>query len=281
MVSRLLQCADLNARGKIGFVLLGAGVAFVTWRVRSWIRGSRGRSPEMAGGLPEVNRRFYDALWGEARLVDARRFNTWPVVKGLLPGSPAIDAGDPLFDPADPDGDPMTDDGILYDQRGAPWARVAGGRIDMGAFEAQANPLPGDYNFDLRVDAGDYVRWRNTLGSEDDLRADGSGPVEGVPDGVVDAYDYAFWKANYGNELELGGGGGGVGGLRIADFGLRIEETEAATAVQGDVNADMIVVTDVSRGPTIRRLAAVEASLVPEDTTKNAPGFPEALSYPE
>ncbi len=31
-----------------------------------------------------INRRFYDALWGEARLVPPERFNTWPLVSALL-----------------------------------------------------------------------------------------------------------------------------------------------------------------------------------------------------
>ena len=49
----------------------------------------------------------------------------------LLPGSPAINAGDPsiLFSPTE------------FDQRGDPFARVSGGRIDIGAFE-----VPGGNN---------------------------------------------------------------------------------------------------------------------------------------
>ena len=47
----------------------------------------------------------------------------------LLPGSPAIDTGDPNFTP------PPT-----YDQRGNPFVRVFGGRIDIGSFEVQ--PIP-------------------------------------------------------------------------------------------------------------------------------------------
>jgi SAM-dependent methyltransferase len=31
------------------------------------------------------NRRFYDSLWSGARLVDPQKFNTWPLVKSLLP----------------------------------------------------------------------------------------------------------------------------------------------------------------------------------------------------
>jgi SAM-dependent methyltransferase len=38
--------------------------------------------------LLEINQRFYDALWSGARLVEARRFNTWPLVASLLPQAP-------------------------------------------------------------------------------------------------------------------------------------------------------------------------------------------------
>ncbi|MEO8037401.1 MAG: methyltransferase domain-containing protein [Betaproteobacteria bacterium] len=34
--------------------------------------------------LREANRRFYDPLWSEARLVGPERFNTWPLVTSLL-----------------------------------------------------------------------------------------------------------------------------------------------------------------------------------------------------
>ena len=45
--------------------------------------------------------------------------------QALLAGSPAINSGDPNFN----------DPSLPYDQRGAGFARVAGGRIDIGAFE--------------------------------------------------------------------------------------------------------------------------------------------------
>ena len=35
--------------------------------------------------LLDRNRAFYDMLWSGARLVDPRRFNTWPLVQSLLP----------------------------------------------------------------------------------------------------------------------------------------------------------------------------------------------------
>lgn len=77
----------------------------------------------------------------------------------LMAGSPAIDAGDPsiVFNPAE------------HDQGGAPFARISGGRIDMGAFDSQAiivpPGLPGDYNQDDFVAAADYVVWRKMLGT--------------------------------------------------------------------------------------------------------------------
>ena len=35
----------------------------------------------------EINRKFYDPLWKDARLVDPQRFNTWPLVSELCAGS--------------------------------------------------------------------------------------------------------------------------------------------------------------------------------------------------
>ena len=34
-----------------------------------------------------ANRRFYDLFWSGARLVEAHRFNTWPLVSSILPAS--------------------------------------------------------------------------------------------------------------------------------------------------------------------------------------------------
>ena len=126
-------------------------------------------------------------------------YNGGPILPGghgilthaLVPGSPAIDAGDPAAVAG-------MDEVPLHDQRGMPFSRVANGddipeaRIDMGAFEWQPNPLAGDYNYSGVVDAADYVVWRKTSGSTDDLRADGDGDAD------VDQDDYAVWRANFG-----------------------------------------------------------------------------------
>ena len=109
----------------------------------------------------------------------------------LLPGSPAIDAGDPAAVAG-------MGEVPLHDQRGVQFSRVANGdditeaRVDIGAFEWQPNPLQGDYNYSGAVDAADYVVWRKTVGSSEDLRADGDGDADGDQD------DYAVWRANFG-----------------------------------------------------------------------------------
>ncbi len=56
----------------------------------------------------------------------------------VLPGSPAINAGNNALLPTDTldlDGDTNTTEPIPFDQRGTGFARVRGGRIDIGAFE--------------------------------------------------------------------------------------------------------------------------------------------------
>jgi formylglycine-generating enzyme required for sulfatase activity len=56
--------------------------------------------------------------------------------------------------------------------------------------------IPGDYNIDGQVDAADYTIWRNSLGSTNDLRANGDNT--GASMNVIDAADYDFWKTHFG-----------------------------------------------------------------------------------
>jgi hypothetical protein len=117
----------------------------------------------------------------------------------LLAASPAIGAGDPSS-VAGADGVP------IHDQRGAPFIRIYGGRIDIGAVESiSEDVLPGDYNLDGVVDALDYTVWRN------------GGEADGNADGVVDERDYAVWKSNYGSSLPVGAAGFAV----VEEVGLQ------------------------------------------------------------
>ncbi len=120
------------------------------------------------------------------------------------PLSPALNAGDPNFMEPPP-----------FDQRGAGFDRVVGGRLDMGAFEFQA--ANGDFvdngllncedvdalvaeiaagsnnlNFDLTTDGlvntDDLDLWITSLY--------GTLPGDGNLDGVVDVSDFNLWNAN-------------------------------------------------------------------------------------
>jgi hypothetical protein len=109
----------------------------------------------------------------------------------LLAGSPAINAGDANAQ-AGVDGVPV------HDQRGAPFTRVFGGRIDMGAFESQpVDVLLGDYNGDGYLDSADYTVWRDALGQ---TVLPGSG-ADGDGNGVIDTWDLRVWQNNFGTSL--------------------------------------------------------------------------------
>lgn len=64
--------------------------------------------------------------------------------------------------------------------------------------------LAGDYNHDDRVDAADYVVWRNSLNSTTQLAADGSGNL------IVDPADYGVWRSNFGLSYPAPGAGFGT-----------------------------------------------------------------------
>ncbi len=108
--------------------------------------------------------------------------------------------------------------------------------------------LPGDYNANSSVDAGDYVLWRKTLGSTTQLQADGSGPTVGVPNGVVDQADYTYWRSNFGTAGASSGAGSGEM-LVAASTG-----SNQAAAVANDTVVDAPVF-DVGLSPTVSNLA--------------------------
>jgi hypothetical protein len=131
----------------------------------------------------------------------------------LLPGSPAIDAGNPSASAG-------VGDVTLFDQRGAPFTRVHGSQIDIGAFELQ--PMPpaffGDYNGDGEVETADYVMWRHTMGNSVTPYngADGSG------NGIIDEADRLVWRAHFGETIGAGSG---------ATQELRVERQESRAGV--------------------------------------------------
>jgi hypothetical protein len=148
----------------------------------------------------------------------------------LLAGSPAIDMGDPNFDPADPDGDPLTDDAMPYDQRGVGFARVAGGRIDIGAFEVQSVALAGDGNGDGWVDGLDYLLWASNYDTHPGPDGDIS-DADYNDDGWVDGLDYLLWAANYGSHAAMAAShtASAEDELAAVDAALEMDYSAAAT----------------------------------------------------
>jgi hypothetical protein len=86
------------------------------------LTGSHNLIGDGSGGLS-------DTITGDPKLGPLANNGGPTQTMALLPGSPAIDAGDNSLVPA----------GVTTDQRG--FARIAGGTVDIGAYEVQANPF--------------------------------------------------------------------------------------------------------------------------------------------
>lgn len=71
-------------------------------------------------------------------------------------------------------------------------------RLDLATIPNLFDRLPGDYNRDGQVDAADFTVWRDTLGSQSLLAADGSG------NGIIDNEDYLIWRSHFGISAEGG-----------------------------------------------------------------------------
>lgn len=71
---------------------------------------------------------------------------------------------------------------------GASWYQIY--QADVPLIPANFFNLPGDYNQDGLVDAGDYLIWRRALTTQN-LAADGDG------NGIVDQNDYKVWRAGF------------------------------------------------------------------------------------
>jgi hypothetical protein len=74
-------------------------------------------------------------------------------------------------------------------------------RIKVNLVVPEPQILPGDYNGDDKVDAADYVAWRNTVGQNVNpgTGADGNG------DGTISIVDHDVWRAKFGDSRPAGG----------------------------------------------------------------------------
>jgi hypothetical protein len=103
--------------------------------------------------------------------------------------SPAVDAGDPAA---------AVGDGVTpaYDQRGFPYSRVSGGRLDIGAVERQGDIVWADFDNDFDVDGRDFLTWQRGFGTA--LPA--ADPQDGDADDDldVDGTDLDAWASQFG-----------------------------------------------------------------------------------
>ena len=182
--------AGRNATGLIGTTIVPR-YSLIGWNAESGLAEAPVGSPDANGNI--IGGPLHGAISpvlapladnGGITLPDGSHVFT----RALLPGSPAINAGDPTA-AAGVNGVPMND------QRGAPFARVYGGRIDIGAFELQpTNHLLGDFNRDGVVDSADYTLLRKQMSQ---FVPSGTG-ADANGDGVVNNADYLVWKSNFG-----------------------------------------------------------------------------------
>jgi hypothetical protein len=139
--------------------------------------------------------------------------------------------------------------------------------------------LPGDYNSNGSVDAGDYVVWRKTLASTTNLQADGSGPTVGVPNGVVDQADYTYWRSNFGAVGAISAAGSGAGELLVGQ-GLgepllaASSGAEQPVAVQQEATVDTAV-TDFS--PSAARAATTSRPVLRLSSSDSATSATDSL----
>ena len=127
-------------------------------------------------------------------LLDLLADNGGPTLTHALQvGSPAVDAGDLSLQ----QGDPSLSE---FDQRGAAFARVTGGRIDMGAYESQSpgGSLIADFDSDGDTDGFDFLTWQRSFGTTSGATlANG----DATADGDVDSNDAAVWEVTFGAML--------------------------------------------------------------------------------
>jgi len=102
---------------------------------------------------------------------------------GLLDDSPALDAGNPHIAGTLP---PLTD------QRQGLYARIVGGRIDIGAFERQSQHA--DFDGDGDVDNRDFLAWQRGYNTANALKPQG----DSNGDSKVDADDLLAWQNSHG-----------------------------------------------------------------------------------
>jgi hypothetical protein len=143
-------------------------------------------------------------------------------------------------------GGPFTDALAIGQVAGASWYQIY--QSDIPNIPANFFSVPGDYNHDGKVDAGDYLVWRSTFGSTN-MTADGD------RNGRVDDGDLALWRANFGTA------NGQVGVL-----GLAVPE-QSSCAFLSVFTVVVIVSNAISRVQSISRSTRTTTTIRPRTST--------------
>jgi hypothetical protein len=115
---------------------------------------------------------------------------------------------------------------LMLPAAGTYYARVTGADDTIQLYELSLTPtatLPGDYNRDGVVDAGDYAVWRKTMGQ---IVTPGTG-ADGNFDGQITQSDFAIWRSHFG---QIGGSGSSAG---LLAGGTVPEPTAPILAISG------------------------------------------------
>ncbi len=123
--------------------------------------------------------------------------------------------------------------GKLVISSGATLGVIGTNALSIGRENQAYYPVAGDYNENTVVDAADYVLYRDTLGSNVDLRADGDN------NGVIDQGDYDYWRAHYGNVVR-GGEIAVTGGSTLNSNGALVgERTRGVLSIDATSTANV------------------------------------------
>lgn len=112
--------------------------------------------------------------------------------------------------------------------------------------DPSAPGLLGDYSDDGRVDAADYVIWRNQLGT--------GNPLPNSINGEIDQVDYDIWRANFGASRESAHGSAPTPGSAAAGAPL-IQIVDQGTTPGGNRSYLVQIISDGSAGAMAVELA--------------------------
>lgn len=181
-VTKNIAETNLNGLGSGGGIFVHSGFLSLDHAI---VAGNLDNSG-VANGIAGIFSSNFTLIGAGAEFLGPLQDNGGPTLThALLPGSPAINAGGYFLQPG-------TDGLPEFDQRGVPFGRVIGGRIDIGAYESQAasGSLHGDFDGDRDIDGYDFLTWQRSV-SDNSANGDTNG------DGDADEYDLEVWRETY------------------------------------------------------------------------------------